>query len=132
MSNARSPREVCSTTIGISGISSTSPYVPGVHSFAGSAGCSCPGVQMLSRASCKFRCDRLHFGGDAVERPLQPQVVANAVGAALGDELLDLLLGLAAGAQLLANLVVRRPARPSLSATASRISSRATESDASA
>ena len=61
---------------------------------------------MLSRASCSSGAIGLHLGRDAVERLLQAQVVADAVGAALGDERLDVLVRLAGLAQLLADLVV--------------------------
>ena len=107
MSNARSPREVCSTTMGISGLMTlVSSYVPGVQSFGVSAGCSFSGVQIDSRASCNSGAIGFTSAAIAIERALQADVVANAVGAALRDELLDVLVVLARLAQLVADLVV--------------------------
>ena len=106
MSKARSPREVCSTTIGTSGLISSAPCCRGSTVSLVSAGSSFSGVQIDSRASWSSGAIGLHLGRDAVERLLQANVVANTVCAALGDEGLDVLVALTRGAQLLADLVV--------------------------
>src|SRR5689334_25189594 len=98
MSKARSPRDVCSTTMGISGISSLlATWGPKFRGLGR--------LLLLRRPDALARLvqlgrDRLHLGRDAVECLLHAQVVADAVGAALGDELLDVLVGLARRAQL--------------------------------
>src|SRR3954469_9715989 len=106
MSNARSPREVCSTTIGINGL--ISPLLP-----TGDPKLRCGRLTFLlvrrpDALTCLVQLERdgRHLGRDAVEGLPHAQVVANVIGAALPDEFLDLVLGLAGRAQLLANLVV--------------------------
>src|SRR3954451_23080905 len=104
MSKARSPRDVCSTTMGISGISSLlATWGPKFRCLRR--------LLLLGRPDAltrlvQLRRDRLHLGGDAVERLLHAQVVADAVGATLGDEGLDVVVRLAGLAQLVADLVV--------------------------
>src|SRR6476646_8850736 len=104
MSKARSPRDVCSTTMGISGISSLlATWGPKFRGLGR--------LLLLGRPDTLARLvqlgrDRLHLGRDAVERLLHAQVVADTVGAALGDERLDVLVRLTGLAQLLADLVV--------------------------
>src|SRR5581483_9197877 len=106
MSNARSPREVCSTTIGIKGISAL-------------LAAGCPQLLRLRRlflfllgrpdALARLRalgCDRLHLGRDPVERLPHAQVGADALGAAALEELVDVLVGLPLLPQLRADLVV--------------------------
>src|SRR3954469_20446937 len=104
MSKARSPRDVCSTTMGISGISSLlatwGPKFRGLRRLL-----LLRGPDALARLVQLGR-DRLHLGGDPVERLLHAQVVADPIGAALRDEGLDVLVGLAGRAQLFADLVV--------------------------
>src|SRR5471032_418262 len=105
MSKARSPREVCSTTMGIRGISLL--LAAGGPKFWGLGR-----LLLLRRPDrlarfVQLRRDGLDLGHDAVERLLQADVVADAVGAALGDELVDVLVGLAGRTQLLADLLVR-------------------------
>src|SRR5581483_12234432 len=107
MSKARSPRDVCSTTMGINGlICSSAPSASWGPKFRGL------GRLLLLRRPDGFARlvqlgrDRLHLGDDAVERALEPNVVAHVVGAAACDELLDVLVVLARGAQLLPDLVV--------------------------
>src|SRR6185437_14934320 len=107
MSNARSPREVCSTTMGTNGLIRLSLLAAWGPQFRAGLG-----LLLLRRPDALARLvqllrDRLHLGRDAVERLLQPQVVAHAVGAALRDEVVDVLLLLAGVAQLGADLVVR-------------------------
>src|SRR5580765_5988421 len=105
MSKARSPRDVCSTTMGISGISSLlATWGPKFRGLGR--------LLLLRRPDALARLvqlgrNRLHLGRDPVERLFHAQVVANTIGAALGDERLDVLVGLTGRAQLLANLVVR-------------------------
>ena len=88
MSNARSPRDVCSTTIGISGLMSP-PSLPGVHIFIPVGAFSFSGVQSFSRArasSIGIRSTRFH---DLVECLAHPQVAAQLLEAralARGDE----------------------------------------------
>src|SRR5215212_9440146 len=107
MSNARSPREVCSTTMGISGLIGA----PSLRAAGGPDLCLRRRLVLLRRPD-RLTClrellrDRLHLGRDAVDGLLQPQVLADAVGAALLDELLDVLVGLALLAELLADVVV--------------------------
>src|SRR5262245_6970755 len=107
MSKARSPREVCSTTIGINGLICSSLLATW-----------CPQLRLGRLALLLRRPDALTRGGklgrdrfdlrrDPVERLLHPQVVAHAVRPALLDELLDVLVRLAGLTQLLADLVVR-------------------------
>src|SRR5579884_1595352 len=98
MSNARSPREVCSTTIGIRGISTLlAAGGPQLRLLLRSLLLGRP--DLLARL-CDLGVDRLHLGGDPVERALEAEIVADAVGAARCDELLDVLVGLAALAQV--------------------------------
>src|SRR5581483_5959509 len=84
MSKARSPREVCSITIGIRGMSSL---------------LAAGGPELL-------RLRRLLLGGDAVEGLPEAEVGADAVGAAGGEELVDVLVGLALLAQRGPDLLV--------------------------
>src|SRR5215510_1620467 len=100
MSNARSPRDVCSTTIGIRGIS-----------FLLAAGC--PQLLRFRRLFLflvgrpeplarfgRLRRDRLDLGGDPVERLAEAQVGPHAVGAAALEERVDVLVRLTLVAQL--------------------------------
>src|SRR6476659_4752922 len=103
MSKARSPRDVCSTTMGISGIASLlATWGPKFRGL---------GRLLLLRRPDTLAClvqlgrDRLHLGRNAVERLLHAQVVADTVGAALGAERLDVPVRLTGPAQLLADLV---------------------------
>src|SRR3954454_17423654 len=103
MSKARSPREVCSTTIGIRGL------ILGLSSLAGGTKfrCGClplllvGGPEALARLVQVGR-DRLHLRRDPVERLPHPEVAAHAIGAAGVDELLDVVLALARLQELLA------------------------------
>src|SRR3954447_186781 len=107
MSNARSPRDVCSTTIGIKGIS-RSLLVAGGPQFLLRAG-----AFFLAGRPDGLAClrellrDRRHLGRNAIDRFLQPQIRADAVGAARLHELLDVLVALAVVPQVLPDLVVR-------------------------
>ena len=96
MSNARSPRDVCSTTMGTRGLiggrvyrSGWSPLrrLPGVQSSPGFWGPACPlaavaasrslsGVQIASRASAWASRDRLRLLGDQVGGLAQAQLLA--------------------------------------------------------
>src|SRR6266536_6131614 len=99
MSNARSPREVCSTTIGINGLiafNSSLGATGGPDLRVGRRLILLRRTDALTRLVQLGR-DRLHVGRDAVERFLEPQVVANAVRPALLDELVDVFVALACG-----------------------------------
>src|SRR5215831_1544947 len=106
MSKARSPRDVCSTTMGIRGLISFSSLRTWGPEFR------CLGRLLLLRRPdrlarlVQIRGDRLHLGGDAVEGALEAKVLADPVGAAVGEEALDVGVVLAAFMQLLADLVV--------------------------
>src|SRR5215207_4121700 len=109
MSKARSPRDVCSTTIGIRGLicsllRSRAAWGPKLL-LGGRLVLLVRRPDRLARLR-ELRCDRLHLGRDPVDRLLQPQVLADAVGAARGDELLDVLVALALLAELRADVVV--------------------------
>src|SRR5512146_810728 len=89
MSNARSPREVCSTTIGTNGLIASSLLAAWGPQFR--AGLR---LLLLRRPDALARLvqvgrDRLHLGRDPVERLLEAEVVADAVDSSGGDELLD-------------------------------------------
>src|SRR6266542_1394573 len=106
MSNARSPREVCSTTIGINGL--ISPLLP-----TGGPKLRCGRRPFLPvrRPDALARLvqlgrDRPYLRRDAIEHLLHAEIVAHTVGAAALDELVDVLVGLACGPKLLADLVV--------------------------
>src|SRR5215210_2802294 len=106
MSNARSPREVCSTTIGINGL--ISPLLP-----TGGPKLRCGRRPFLPvrRPDALARLmelgrDRPHLGRDAVECLLHAEILADAVGAAGLDELVDVRVGLAGGTKLFADLVI--------------------------
>src|SRR6185437_16241101 len=106
MSNARSPREVCSTTMGTNGLIDSSLLAAWGPQFRAGRG-----LLLLRRPDALARLvqvgrDRLDLGRDAVEGLLEAEVVADPVGAALLDELLDVGLVLAGVAQLLPDLVV--------------------------
>src|SRR5581483_2635761 len=112
MSNARSPRDVCSTTIGIKGIS-RSLLVAGGPQFR------CAFFIWRTRASFlaggpdrfarlrELRGDRLHVGDDAVDCLAKPQLRPDAVGAAGLHELGDVLLALAVVREVLPDFLVR-------------------------
>src|SRR6266513_4181918 len=113
MSNARSPRDVCSTTMGISGlISASAPYRWLLIMAWGPEFRCLRRLLLLLRRPDRFarlvelRRDRLHLGNDAIEGALQAEVVAYTVGAALLDELVDILVALARLPQLGPDLVV--------------------------
>src|SRR4051794_19053513 len=106
MSNARSPREVCSTTIGIRGISSLlaagGPHLLRLlRRFLFLVRCP----KLLTRLSLLGR-DLLHLGGDAVERLSQSQIRAHALGSASLEELVDVFVFLALLSELGTDLVV--------------------------
>src|ERR1041385_2080484 len=113
MSNARSPRDVCSTTIGIRGLirAPSSAVAVQMTSLRGARGSllarwcpqllvrlvpillGCPDALtrlVLPGAFCGLLFgDRLHLGGDPVERPPHADRLAHAVGAAFGEEPFD-------------------------------------------
>src|SRR5579871_1549379 len=107
MSNARSPREVCSTTIGINGLIASllrrASWGPQLLLGCGRS-LLLGSPEPLARGGELGR-DRLHLGGDAIDGPPQTQVGAHAVGEPGGEELLDLLVALAALAQLAADVL---------------------------
>src|SRR5918998_89029 len=103
MSNARSPREVCSMTIGTSGLTGGPPRWCETRRGAWSYGlltAGCPQLrigrpllllrrpQLLARG-VQLRVDALDLRRDPVERGAQADVVAERLGAAVGEELLD-------------------------------------------
>src|ERR1700686_955898 len=110
MSNARSPREVCSTTIGIFGLI-------GFSFLLGAGG---PQLVRFLRLLLLFLLrrpnrlagfgllgrDRLDVGGNPVNGLLQAQIGANAIGAAVRDELLDVRVAFILLAKLGPDLVV--------------------------
>src|SRR4051812_2816499 len=107
MSNARSPRDVCSTTIGIKGISRSLLVAGGPQFLLRARALFLAGLpDALARLRELLR-DRRHLGGDPVDRFLEPQIGADAVGAARLHELLDVLVALTVVAQVLPDLVVR-------------------------
>src|SRR6266542_1738524 len=97
MSNARSPREVCSTTFGIFGLI-------GFSLLLGAGGPQLRFLHLLllfllrspNRLACfcLLRRDRLHVGGDPVDRLLEAKIRADPVCAAARDEFLDVLVAL--------------------------------------
>src|SRR5581483_2108519 len=100
MSNARSPRDVCSTTIGIRGMSSLlAAGCPHLLRRARLFLVLVGSPELLARRRL-LRRDRLHLGGDAVERLLHAQVGAHALCAAALEELVDVVLRLALANQL--------------------------------
>src|SRR4051812_29447335 len=120
MSKARSPREVCSTTIGMFGLMSAPSGDVSVLG-AGRSRLAAGGPQRLRLVAgglvlvrrpdrlarlCKLRCDRLHLGRDAIDGLLHAEVEAHAVCAARLDECLDVVLVLALLAELGADVVV--------------------------
>src|SRR5947207_6549829 len=105
MSNARSPRDVCSTTIGIRGISSL--LAAGCPHLLRSLRLFLVGCPKLVACLRLLGRDWCHLGGNAVERLLHAQVGADAISAAVLEELVDVLLDFPLPAQLVANLVVR-------------------------
>src|SRR5580765_3324642 len=111
MSKARSPREVCSTTIGINGLICSLLASGGPQPLSGRAllfwrpdGLT-RGVPLRAFRGDLGR-DRDHLGRDAVERLPHPDALADAVGAAAGEERIDVLVLLARVAELGAELVV--------------------------
>src|SRR5215472_15538855 len=99
MSKARSPREVCSTTIGISGLISLLllDLLPAGYPqfllcrlpfFLAGRPDAASGVRKLLR-------DRRDVCSDAVDRPSKPEIRADPVGAACVHELLDIFVALA-------------------------------------
>src|SRR3954470_19428244 len=103
MSKLRSPRDVCSITIGINGLirvslASGGPQFRNVFALF-----------LLGRPDriARFRLghrDALHIGSDAVERELEPDVLAHLLLGAVRPEALDQLVGvLAGGLRLLAD-----------------------------
>src|SRR5436305_184906 len=111
MSKARSPREVCSTTMGTNGLMGYS-LLPGVQSFGACAGCSFSGVQQLARAQLDEWAGRDEVGGanelvdsGCAEEPLELLVDLRP------EPLLDLAAQLAERVELgrvLRELVVER------------------------
>src|SRR5581483_3553966 len=106
MSNARSPREVCSITIGINGLIGVAP-----PSLSGCPDFRLGRLLLLRRPKLLARTgeldgDPLHLGGDPIERATHAQVLADPVdGVALEDRLHGLFL-LALLAQHRRDLVV--------------------------
>src|SRR5262245_57692098 len=100
MSKARSPREVCSTTIGINGLICSLLASGGPQRLSGRAllvwrpdALTC-GVAL--RALRGFlRRDRGHLGCNAIERLSHPDALADAVRPAVGEERIDVLRVLA-------------------------------------
>src|SRR5579885_1648980 len=106
MSKARSPREVCSITIGIRGMSSLlAAGGPELLRLRRLLLFLAGGPDRRARRGLLLA-DRLHLGGDAVEGLPEAEVGADAVGAAGGEELVDVLVGLALLAQRGPDLLV--------------------------
>src|SRR5581483_1170684 len=105
MSNARSPRDVCSTTMGINGLISRSLAAGGPDLRLGLGLVLLGGPNALT-CLVQLGGDRLDLGGDLVEGLLQAQVVADAVGAAGLDERVDVFLRLPGLGELAADLLV--------------------------
>src|SRR5437016_4026646 len=110
MSKARSPREVCSITIGINGLISllllSLSRRPDVSHCFGLLLLGCPKLLACAREVDR---DRLDLGDDTVERAAQQQVLAEELVAAVVPELRDDGLGvlLARLACLLADEVLQ-------------------------
>src|SRR3954470_3804869 len=95
MSNERSPRDVCSITIGINGLIRVS-LASGGPQFRNFFGLFLLGrPDRLTRLRLGHR-DPLHLGRDAVERELQADVLAHLLLGAMRPEVLDELLGVLA------------------------------------
>src|SRR5712692_6163638 len=112
MSNARSPREVCSTTIGIRGLMRSLLAGWGPQFLLGRRAILLRSPDALTRRFLLCALgrlllgDRLDLGDDPVERLAQADALADAVGAALGEELVNVGLLLACAEQLGADLLV--------------------------
>src|SRR5262245_47624007 len=111
MSKARSPREVCSTTIGINGLICSLLASGGPQRLPGRALLFwCPdaltcGVPL--RALCgHLGRDRSHLRCNAVERLSHPDAFADAIRPAVGEERVDVLVVLAGLDELGAELLV--------------------------
>src|SRR3972149_8271355 len=119
MSNARSPRDVCSITIGISGLISGSPgssrrllsasRSPYLH-VAG--GLLLLGGPQLLAGSRKVHRDALHSGDDVVEGLLEPQIAPQLLEAAVLPHGRDGLVRVVPGrSSLLADQLLDLPVR---------------------
>ena len=104
MSKARSPRDVCSITMGTSGLMQA-PCCRGSTILRSGLGFSFSGVQSLSRARELDR-DPLDLGRDPVEGLAQPEVGAQRVVAAGFTDLGRELLGVFGVVRLLADQLV--------------------------
>ena len=134
MSKARSPRDVCSITIGTSGLMQA-PCYRGSTTSSAVSGFSFSGVQSLSRASRELHRDPLDLGGEPVERPAQTQVGAQRL---VAPALPDLPISSSASSpsssacsRISASTSSSETSSPSLSAAASSTISRASDRRAS-
>ena len=136
MSNDRSPRDVCSITMGISGLI-RSPCCRVSTTSSRLGGFSLSGVQSVSRASASSVEIGLHVRGEPVERGPEPEILAQRLLVAvrpdvadrpprrrlpgrlglLADELLDVVVG-DLDARLLGDRLERELARDRLGASA--------------
>src|SRR4029079_15454327 len=91
MSNARSPREVCSITIGINGLISLLAS-GGPQLRLGSGGSFFWRPKLLARLG-ELERDALDLGDDQVERLAHAEVVAQQLVPATGEDALDDFLG---------------------------------------
>src|SRR5438105_9855900 len=103
MSNERSPREVCSITIGIRGLISGWLLAAGGPQFRFGRWFFLVGRPDLLARGVLLGRDRLHLGGEPVERALEPQVLAQLVDSGLHDLLDRRVDVLAGGLRLLAH-----------------------------
>src|SRR5438105_1556658 len=104
MSNDRSPRDVCSITIGINGLIDWSPErcSYGLLATGGPQLRFGGGLFLFGRPElvARFReldRDRLRLGGQSVECCLQPQVLAKALVVTVRPDIRDHLVGVLAG-----------------------------------
>ena len=142
MSNDRSPRDVCSITIGISG---AHPVLlrrdPAEPDRRGPQLRLAGGLLLVRRPDrlargMGLRRDRLHLGGEPVECGAQPQVLAERLLVPVRPDVLDHASRSSPEAAVCSRIKSltssSETTMPTFSATASSASSRATDCDASA
>src|SRR3954454_4828691 len=108
MSNDRSPRDVCSITIGINGLIQVPPLASGGPQFRVGLGLFLVGCPDCLTCCRLLRRDALDLGRDAIERTGEPHRLAlRGVRAGLASLLDDLVAFLEALAEGLVDLLVR-------------------------